>query len=92
MTFLSQHMYMSLYMLTYPPSSSTSPLMFLTQLPEVHPSSKLLLPPPAISHYDSGWPLLTVAKGFFEGHMKMKGIGLLSYSNLHQLICGYKSA
>ncbi|CAI8007010.1 Coatomer subunit alpha [Geodia barretti] len=48
----------------------------LEKLPEVHPSSKLLLPPPAISHTVSGWPLLTVSKGFFEGHMKMKASGM----------------
>ena len=39
------------------------------QLPDVHPNAKLMQPPPPIMQAIANWPLLTVAKGFFEGHM-----------------------
>ncbi len=38
----------------------------------MHPSAKLLQPPPPIMQTESNWPLLTVSKGFFEG-MSAKG-------------------
>ena len=44
----------------------------LDKLPEVHPNAKLMLPAIPIMQAESNWPLLTVSKGFFEGHMAMK--------------------
>ena len=42
------------------------------QLPEVHPNAKLLRPPVPIVHTENNWPLLTVAKGFFDGGLSSK--------------------
>lgn len=47
-------------------------MVMLLQLPEVLPDAKLLQPPPPIMQTEFNWPLLTVAKGFFEG-MAAKG-------------------
>lgn len=46
---------------------------FLSQLPPVNPSAKLLQPPVPILQNEGNWPLLTVAKTFFEGAMAAKG-------------------
>ena len=44
----------------------------MLQLPEVHPNAKLLRPPVPIVHTENNWPLLTVAKGFFDGGLSSK--------------------
>lgn len=46
---------------------------FPVQLPPVNPSAKLLQPPLPILQNEGNWPLLTVAKTFFEGAMAAKG-------------------
>ena len=43
------------------------------QLPPVNPNAKLLQPPLPILQNEGNWPLLTVAKTFFEGAMAAKG-------------------
>ena len=48
-------------------------LLFMLQLPPVNPSAKLLQPPVPILQNEGNWPLLTVAKTFFEGAMAAKG-------------------
>ena len=42
-------------------------------MPPVNPSAKLLQPPLPILQNEGNWPLLTVAKTFFEGAMAAKG-------------------
>ena len=46
--------------------------LFMPKLPEVHPNAKLLCPPAPIVHVENNWPLLTMAKGFFDGAMSGK--------------------
>lgn len=56
---------------------------FPSQLPPVNPSAKLLQPPLPILQNEGNWPLLTVAKTFFEGAMAAKGEmqeGIASYT------------
>ena len=48
-------------------------VLFHSQLPPVNPSAKLLQPPLPILQNEGNWPLLTVAKTFFEGAMAAKG-------------------
>ena len=60
------------YVLFFP-----SPLSLSLQLPEVHPSAKLLQPPPPILQTETNWPLLTVSKGFFDG-IASKGPGVVA--------------
>ena len=48
-------------------------VLFPSQLPPVNPSAKLLQPPLPILQNEGNWPLLTVAKTFFEGAMAAKG-------------------
>lgn len=48
-------------------------ILFSSQLPPVNPSAKLLQPPLPILQNEGNWPLLTVAKTFFEGAMAAKG-------------------
>lgn len=48
-------------------------ILFSSQLPPVNPSAKLLQPPLSILQNEGNWPLLTVAKTFFEGAMAAKG-------------------
>ena len=43
------------------------------QLPPVNQNAKLLQPPLPILQNEGNWPLLTVAKTFFEGAMAAKG-------------------
>jgi len=50
-----------------------STILFSLQLPPVNPSAKLLQPPLPILQNEGNWPLLTVAKTFFEGAMAAKG-------------------
>ncbi|XP_015747725.1 PREDICTED: coatomer subunit alpha-like [Acropora digitifera] len=45
------------------------------KLPEVNPSAKLLHPPVPILQNEGNWPLLTMAKTFFEGAMAAKAGG-----------------
>ena len=44
----------------------------LLKRPEVHPNAKLLRSPTPIVHVENNWPLLTMAKGFFDGAMSSK--------------------
>lgn len=44
-------------------------------LPPVNPNAKLLQPPVPVLQNEGNWPLLTVAKTFFEGAMAAKGSG-----------------
>ena len=63
--------------LTHTHAHTLSLSLSLTQLPEVHPNAKLLIPPPPIMQAESNWPLLTVSKGFFEGIVS-KGPGVIA--------------
>jgi coatomer protein complex subunit alpha (xenin) len=58
-------------------SPSYSYLLLHLQLPEVHPSAKLLQPPPPILQTETNWPLLTISKGFFDG-ISAKGPGVIT--------------
>ena len=61
----------------YPNVFSHLPSLLSLQLPEVHPSAKLLQPPPPILQTETNWPLLTVSKGFFDG-IASKGPGVVA--------------
>ncbi|KAK2573204.1 Coatomer subunit alpha [Acropora cervicornis] len=50
------------------------PLIYF-KLPEVNPNAKLLHPPVPILQNEGNWPLLTMAKTFFEGAMAAKAGG-----------------
>lgn len=58
------------------------------KIPEVDPNAALLKPPVPIQQTESNWPLLTVAKGFFEGAM-MNNPGVVAAPEMEETPDGW---
>ncbi|KAF6212403.1 hypothetical protein GE061_012925 [Apolygus lucorum] len=58
------------------------------KIPEVDPKAVLLKPPVPLQQTESNWPLLTVAKGFFEGAM-LGNAGVVAAPDIEEVTDGW---
>ncbi|CAB0008469.1 unnamed protein product [Nesidiocoris tenuis] len=58
------------------------------KIPEVDPKAVLLKAPAALQQTESNWPLLTVAKGFFEGAM-LNNPGVVAAPEMEEVADGW---
>uniref|UniRef100_A0A0K8T5U4 Coatomer subunit alpha n=1 Tax=Lygus hesperus TaxID=30085 RepID=A0A0K8T5U4_LYGHE len=58
------------------------------KIPEVDPKAVLLKPPVPLQQTESNWPLLTVAKGFFEGAM-LGNTGVVAAPEMEEVTDGW---